>query len=776
MKRQINFLSAKDLLSILGVLIALAFICPTLSFGQAPNCTPTPCITCTVTPCLIDKGIVNKLCLENLKNGKSTSIKPDMSCGKINDFLSKGINMEKMSKEIKKYPFGELTTAEKDALCKQPGLTPPSYSTSLCPERYCNEIKMLVESNARFIFRAAGDWLESGEQRPGTVSFNAMKQLVCDINAAYDCKGMPRPIIQGAVYEYVDESLDSTKACIPIPLYVIEAFLPESSKYKAGDCFNTKNIRRTFNEKASSLFNTSPDIMKPEGRMWLFYLATQQIDMGYTSIHMGDVGVWGKNDEPNFEETSKLMDKIRDYAKTHNEAKAVWLTAETPINKPLLDSKTGKMIFDFYSVALRTKEVGEPDDSEDCKADNSSGNDYFGTACEGQKNAYASICRLLSRIPKGAKISPTGCPYAQAPSSVYWDFGPGFDPKNPDHTILGDANPKTIDYTDKTWGWDDANWWNQLSDDCKAIVLGKLYCDIKDAKIGAFLQVPGLEPFNTSLNPLGLTTPLRTETYYIDSTYIVKEKSDHGWSYETYTVKIKKTRNVYWESGIAWIYDKPNVTGVMNMLWGSKPNSAEMHIVSRNITPKVVKGLKTCNGQKIDPNLQGNCYFVKTSNAYEFSVPVPKCVKNENKKWLIDGINVAEPILVADGQKHSISFSALINGKIETFTLKDFQTDTPDCQIECEDGIPKVRNNNNISIFPNPAAEERIIINIQEGTISEISISDISGKLISQNKYEKRESPEGITVDISALDGGAYIIRVQTDDGSVEIEKLIIER
>ena len=98
---------------------------------------------------------------------------------------------------------------------------------------------------------------------------------------------------------------------------------------------------------------------------------------------------------------------------------------------------------------------------------------------------------------------------------------------------------------------------------------------------------------------------------------------------------------------------------------------------------------------------------------------------------------------------------------------------------KCNKYQTKINNNSNdtnISIFPNPASEERIIINIQEGTIFEISISEISGKLISQNRYEKIESPEGITVDISVLDVGTYIIRVQTDDGSVEIQKLIIER
>ena len=776
MKRQINFLSAKDLLSTLGVLIALAFICPTLSFGQAPNCVPTPCVTCTVTPCLLNNSVVNKTCLDDLKKATKKPILPNMDCSNIKNKLANGINMEKMFTEIKKYPFGDPTQDELDVLCDQPGKTDLSWGSSYCPDRYCTEIKMLVESNAKFIGRAGGQFASCGDQKPGSPDFKAMQQLVCDINAAYDCNGIERPVIQGAAYEHIEDI-----GCIKIPRYVRESF---KSKMSAAEeqyyfpyvstepadleksiipCFTLDKITisalKDTTKGTLSDFTKSPDATKIEGQMWMYYLATQQIAMGYTSIAMGDIGNWCVNDKPDYTNLSDLCNKIRDYATSKKTT--VWIGGEVPDNPLLTGPNKDVMIFDFYSMALRPKEVGEKPES-DCEDESKLGTDYTGTACEGQKNAYISICRLQRKMPKKPVKSPTGCDFGkQPPITAYWDFGPGYDVKNPNHTIEGS------EAGDKTWGWDDVAWWNQLSEDCKAIVLGKFYCDLKDSEIGGYVQIPGLTPF-MAINPLGLpdNTPLRYE----------KRKTSKG---------IDTLVPIYWEKGLAWIYDKPELTSVMNMLWGNSNSFTDniKHKINtiEGVYPKNFEYSDECNGVKATSDKEKECYFLKKAITYSFSVstfpPIPKCVKSDSK-YFIDGIEVASLVLEGDGKKHTLTVEITINGKKEVFT-QEISTKKAQCKKVC--GKYQVKPNkdsedDNISIFPNPAAEERIIINIKEGTISEISISDISGRLISRNRYEKRESLEGLTVDISELEGGTYVIRVQTDEGNVEIEKLIIEK
>ena len=54
---------------------------------------------------------------------------------------------------------------------------------------------MLVNLNASFIVRAAKAWFRESEFRPitgGNPFWAAIPQLVCDINAAYDCAGLRR--------------------------------------------------------------------------------------------------------------------------------------------------------------------------------------------------------------------------------------------------------------------------------------------------------------------------------------------------------------------------------------------------------------------------------------------------------------------------------------------------------------------------------------------------------------------------------------------------------
>ena len=71
--------------------------------------------------------------------------------------------------------------------------------------------------------------------------------------------------------------------------------------------------------------------------------------------------------------------------------------------------------------------------------------------------------------------------------------------------------------------------------------------------------------------------------------------------------------------------------------------------------------------------------------------------------------------------------------------------------------INKLELTNSISIYPNPA---KTAINITEQSdlnIQQISIIDLTGKLI------HAEASNFNTIDVSALSSGIYIIRIHTD-------------
>lgn len=74
---------------------------------------------------------------------------------------------------------------------------------------------------------------------------------------------------------------------------------------------------------------------------------------------------------------------------------------------------------------------------------------------------------------------------------------------------------------------------------------------------------------------------------------------------------------------------------------------------------------------------------------------------------------------------------------------------------------------NNIDIYPNPANDFIFIRNLEN--IKSISISDISGKIISENEYKNSNE---ISIDISKMAKGIYFIKL-TDNKNIFTKKII---
>lgn len=83
-------------------------------------------------------------------------------------------------------------------------------------------------------------------------------------------------------------------------------------------------------------------------------------------------------------------------------------------------------------------------------------------------------------------------------------------------------------------------------------------------------------------------------------------------------------------------------------------------------------------------------------------------------------------------------------------------------------GETKVKENN-LSIYPNPATQLLYIGKESDKRYSEISIIDMSGKLILQRK----DHHAGKAIDVSSLVSGTYIIVSKSLDGKIYKNKLI---
>lgn len=76
-----------------------------------------------------------------------------------------------------------------------------------------------------------------------------------------------------------------------------------------------------------------------------------------------------------------------------------------------------------------------------------------------------------------------------------------------------------------------------------------------------------------------------------------------------------------------------------------------------------------------------------------------------------------------------------------------------------------------ISIFPNPASD-KVIISVRESAkVTKVRVYEVTGVLVFEfpNKADKLE------LDISRLNSGLYLLEVETEDGLLEVKRLVVE-
>lgn len=203
------------------------------------------------------------------------------------------------------------------------------------PEKTAKDCRhLLLETGAKYIARAGCEWIPGPDGEAKHPLYQAEIETVHQQD--------PDIIFEACVFETAYEQFDLLK----IPAYVLEAFgLPVEDR-----CFRYKEMLFPDGtyvdhwEKGGSV----PDITRLETQLFFYWRGCLYIDLGFEAIHYGQVLLIGQQDE-GFACWTKVLDMVREYARTHARRHFVLLNAHT---HGIIGSD-GRLLFDFHCYPCR---------------------------------------------------------------------------------------------------------------------------------------------------------------------------------------------------------------------------------------------------------------------------------------------------------------------------------------------------------------------------------------------------------------------------------------
>lgn len=448
------------------VLFSLFTILCRQSFSQ------TPCIgNCSGTP---------QVYLENDCSALDAIIARSIYMSHLNEYNTPGI-IQDMNHPCNLNLCSSLSNPDIDHQC--------SFSNGVipfCPNLYCQDINSCVQLKSPLIANATAFWghedalFTSAQYGWNIYNSNSWAKqcslLVKDFNSAYACAMLRRPFIGVAIQEFIGVGVNNDF----IPPWVISEFnsemsVSENSYYHP---VSPRPLQFRFNNIADpstleyddngQVIGAAFDLSKIEARMWTYHYARTFIDAGYTEIHFALLEAISHHD-PNHLYLQSLLQKIRDYAASKNQA----LIIETGTEEGDLIGNT--MQTDFYVHPIRPDETS----SGVCANKNV------------QLVTYNSGVSSPSDINKFTGANGyNGCNYTLgAPYALQFDNFPANSSE-----IEGTATP--LNNWD-TWGWDETSWFNKYgSDNCKSERLDGFICQLKQLENShrGYFELPGILP------------------------------------------------------------------------------------------------------------------------------------------------------------------------------------------------------------------------------------------------------------------------------------------
>ena len=195
-------------------------------------------------------------------------------------------------------------------------------------------ICLITESGAKYIARAACAWIPSGREIP---RWEKMRALAGKLHAAD-----PDLVLEACIFETAYRSFED----FAIPAHVFEAFgLPvEERHFRYEDMLFPDGRYVDHWEKGGSV----PDMTRLETQLFFYFRGCLYIDMGFEALHCGQVLLMGETDE-NHACWTKVMNLLREYARTHARRHFVMLNAHTHG----MIGTDGRLLFDFHAYPVR---------------------------------------------------------------------------------------------------------------------------------------------------------------------------------------------------------------------------------------------------------------------------------------------------------------------------------------------------------------------------------------------------------------------------------------
>lgn len=328
-----------------------------------------------------------------------------------------------------------------------------TVSSLLTPrnEIQCKDnIRMIKNIGAKFLGRSIAIW--EGEKRINDKDFwTKAKSIIKELHA-YDSD----LVFQACLFEAISENVN----LIEIPTWVFEAYglKPEKRNFNYQDIINPNGKFVDHWHKGGSV----PDISQQETQLWFYFLACSYINIGCEALHLGQIELMGMND-PGKKHWASLIDKIRDYAKTHSRRHWVILDAHTPKGHMVVD---GKSLLDFNSFPMRIRAI--PTEKEWKEGD--------------IQPAELSVNHVDAIYLKShGCITPSGWSCEHLPYLVEIDNYGKKEPVN-----IAD----TTSY--HPWGWDEISWYAKQPEHYRNEWLQYVWDWIRKTDVYGHIEMPGI--------------------------------------------------------------------------------------------------------------------------------------------------------------------------------------------------------------------------------------------------------------------------------------------
>ena len=295
------------------------------------------------------------------------------------------------------------------------------------------DIRMVRNIGAKFIGRVALVWWDDKNRTDIETHFTNAHKVARLLH-----KEDSELLLEACVFETVGPGIDA----IPIPAWVFEEF-------------GLKPQKRNFNHRRMSGAGghghgcIAPDIGKLEFRMWIYYCSRRYIDCGYEVIHVGMIGLMGK--DPGLVKWFDLLGRLRRYAAKKARRHLVLFNSQ---HTPGF-AKDGKLLLDMHQMQLRPVDVvASP---EKCVLQMGYGDTIYGRSAGGITPSGWKCDHLPYYIqfdngyPTGRSGQHVGFPYAWGSCEIDWFARQKEEYRN-----------KWLHYA---WGWlrkNDPNGWLQM--------------------------------------------------------------------------------------------------------------------------------------------------------------------------------------------------------------------------------------------------------------------------------------------------------------------------